>query len=283
MNIFEQNRRKYEIKSKKDAFMMGFLMLGSGSIVFLIGIPLSFFIIGALGSALATVFFSKAMFLLNPSIVIVLQKLQPIFALLLTKLILKEKLPWHFLFVAALAILGVALLSYEDFIRLNLLMQSNAAFSHDLIYGYIFAFTSVLGWACATVFSKKVLDTVSTQMSVYQVLALRYFLGWIALLLYLEFFSTLHWHDLYSAFSGKLGTVFFMVMISAVLGMSMYYQGVKNLRPRIIVVAELWYPFLAIFINSFLLDIHLQNIQIVGAGILVLATFLVQYKKDKEL
>ena len=46
MNIFEQNRRKYEIKSKKDALMMGISMMGAGGVLFLIGLPLSFFIIG---------------------------------------------------------------------------------------------------------------------------------------------------------------------------------------------------------------------------------------------
>lgn len=46
MNIFEENRRKYQIKSKKDALMMGISMMGAGGVLFLIGLPLSFFIIG---------------------------------------------------------------------------------------------------------------------------------------------------------------------------------------------------------------------------------------------
>lgn len=102
----------------------------------------SFFVIGALGSALSTVFFSKAMFLLNPSIVIVLQKLQPLFALLLSKLVLHEKLPWNFLFLACMAIIGVGLLSYEDFIQICILLNKGFPFSHDLISGYVFAYLS---------------------------------------------------------------------------------------------------------------------------------------------
>ena len=46
MNIFEENRRKYQIKSKKDALMMGISMMAAGGVLFLIGLPLSFFIIG---------------------------------------------------------------------------------------------------------------------------------------------------------------------------------------------------------------------------------------------
>lgn len=240
----------------------------------------SFFMIGALGSALSTVFFSKAMFILNPSIVVVLQKLQPIIALLLAKLILKEKLPWYFLAVAALAIIGVGLLSYEDFRQLYNLTSEELTLTNDIILGYIFAFFSVIGWASATVFGKKVFNTMSLEMSVYQILGLRYFLGWLALIIYLELMSQLPWSELYSSFDGKMGTVASMVFVSAVLGMSLYYQGMKILRPRIIVIVELWYPFLAIIVNALLLDIHLQWIQIIGAVILVFATFLVQYKKD---
>lgn len=46
MNIFEENRKKYQIKSKKDAAVLGISMMGAGGVMFLVGIPLSFFIIG---------------------------------------------------------------------------------------------------------------------------------------------------------------------------------------------------------------------------------------------
>lgn len=46
MNIFEENRRKYKIKNKKDAFKMGISMMGAGGVLFMIGLPLSFFVIG---------------------------------------------------------------------------------------------------------------------------------------------------------------------------------------------------------------------------------------------
>lgn len=239
---------------------------------------ISFFMIGALGSALATVFFSKAIFLLNPSIVIVLQKLQPIAALLLAKIILKEQLPWRFILVAILALLGVGLLTYNDFRTLD--FNLNHESTQNIFYGYLFAMISVFGWAAATIYGKKILNQTSEYLSVYQVLGLRYFLGWFTLLVYLEIFSTHEWDILYQNLSLKIVPIFFMVIISAVIGMSFYYSGMKLLRPRIIIIAELWYPFLAIIVNSLLLDIHLDKIQIAGAIILVFATYLVQRKKD---
>ncbi len=239
---------------------------------------ISFFMIGALGSALSTVFFSKAMFILNPSIVIVLQKLQPIIALLLAKVLLKEKLPWHFLLIALAAISGVVLLTYNDFAKIDFSTSSND--SSLILYGYSFAFLSVIGWASATIFGKKIFNQTSDYLGVYQVLGLRYFLGWLALLVYLEFFNTSSWDNIYDSLIPNFNSIFLMVMISAVIGMSFYYQGMKILRSRIIVIVELWYPFLAILINSKLLGIHLDWVQILGAAILVLSTYLVQLKKE---
>ena len=46
----------------------------------------SFFIIGGVGSALSTLAFTKAFSLLNPSLVILLQKLQPVVAITLSGL-----------------------------------------------------------------------------------------------------------------------------------------------------------------------------------------------------
>lgn len=242
-----------------------------------LGIWISFFIIGALGSALATVFFSKAMFLLNPSIVILLQKLQPLLALVLAKFILKEKLPWQFLLVTILAIMGVVLLTYNDFVSIDFSIYPQK--TQSIFYGYLFAFLSVLGWASATVFGKKIFNQSSHYLTVYQVLGLRYFLGWFALLIFLEVSKNGQWSDLYDGIRGNILSIMLMVGISAVIGMSLYYQGMKLLRPRIIVIAELWYPFMAIIINALFLDIHLDTIQILGGCVLVLATYLVQLEK----
>lgn len=46
MNIFEENKKKYEIKSKGDMVKMGFVALFAGGLTFSIGLPLSFIIIG---------------------------------------------------------------------------------------------------------------------------------------------------------------------------------------------------------------------------------------------
>ena len=51
-----------------------------------------FFMVGGVGSALATVAFSRAFMFLNPSLVILLQKFQPLVVILLARVVLKEQI-----------------------------------------------------------------------------------------------------------------------------------------------------------------------------------------------
>lgn len=46
MNIFEENQKKYQINGRGSLAMMGLMLLLAGGVVFTIGLPLSFIIIG---------------------------------------------------------------------------------------------------------------------------------------------------------------------------------------------------------------------------------------------
>ena len=68
---------------------------------------LAFFGVALLGGAIGTMSITKALFyvnFVNLSVVILLQKLQPVFAILLATIFLKEKLPKEFFLWAGLAI-----------------------------------------------------------------------------------------------------------------------------------------------------------------------------------
>ena len=65
-----------------------------------------FAMIGGLGSALGTIAFTKAFTLLNPTLVILLQKLQPVVAIVLARFILKEPIKKGFLLWAIICLIG---------------------------------------------------------------------------------------------------------------------------------------------------------------------------------
>jgi drug/metabolite transporter (DMT)-like permease len=72
-------------------------------------------IIGWGGSALATLLFTMAFAVGNPTVAILLQKTQPLFAIVLASILLQERLGWKYWVSFAVAIVGAYLISFGDF------------------------------------------------------------------------------------------------------------------------------------------------------------------------
>ncbi|MBT4792424.1 MAG: DMT family transporter, partial [Halobacteriovoraceae bacterium] len=116
-----------------------------------------FFMIGGVGSALATLAFTRAFYFLNPSLVILLQKFQPVIAISLARIVLKEKVQRVFILWALVCLAGALLISYEDILNLYTSEKniSELLLHPGALQGYILVFISVFGWGAATVFGKK--------------------------------------------------------------------------------------------------------------------------------
>lgn len=226
---------------------------------------LSFLVIGAAGSAFATIAFTKAFYFLNPSVVILLQKLQPLVAVSLAFLILKEQITKQFLLWAALALLGAILVCSNDLKDIFTHAGSGAS------QGYILALFSVLGWGAATVFGKKLLIAGYSES---QVLFGRYFTAFLALLP----FSLRE--ELYHGYEQKhLISIGVIVVVSAMVGMYFYYRGLKSISARTGAIAELFFPFAAVIVNWLFLGQTLTLIQLLGAILLIASSTVIQLKK----
>src|ERR671918_1452033 len=71
-------------------------------------------IIGWGGSALATLLFTQAFAIGNPTVVILLQKTQPLFAIALAAILLRESLGWAYWPCFAVAMVGAYMISFGD-------------------------------------------------------------------------------------------------------------------------------------------------------------------------
>src|ERR671919_2194226 len=71
-------------------------------------------VIGWGGSALATLLFTTAFTVGNPTVVILLQKTQPLFAIALAAILLRERLGWAYWPCFAIAMVGAYLISFGD-------------------------------------------------------------------------------------------------------------------------------------------------------------------------
>jgi drug/metabolite transporter (DMT)-like permease len=233
-----------------------------------------FFIVGGIGSALSTLAFTNAFRFLNPSLVILLQKFQPVVAILLARTFLGEKVKPVFLFWALICLSGGVLVSYEDIIHLRTSSKdlTELLFHPGAVQGYILVLFSVCGWGAATVFGKKL---VTLGYSDEQILAGRFLTGLLCLTPFLVTGSTAlftHSIEVYSKVS-------LMVMLSGLLAMYLYYQGLRKLSARACSLTEMFFPLMAVLVNWYFLGATLTPVQIFGGLLLVLGSLVIQLKQ----
>ena len=233
----------------------------------------SFIIVGGIGSAVATVAFTEAFQYLNPSLVILLQKLQPVVAIILSAIILKEEIQKQFLVWAFVCMIGGLLISSPDIVRLYELMRSDMGIviSDNALHGYTLVGVSIVGWGATPVFGKRLsmvgFDTKS-------IMAGRFLTGLLVLIPFVK------WNRSLILPQGEdYLLILIMVLISGALAMWLYYQGLKRLSARTTAIAEMFFPFFAILVNWFFLGIQLNDWQLVGGGILVIGSLIIQIKK----
>lgn len=233
----------------------------------------SFLVIGGLGSAIATVAFTEAFQFLNPSLVILLQKLQPIVAISLAAIILKEEIQKQFIIWAGICLLGGLLVSSPDIERFyQLLMTDTSAVTSDVaLRGYSMVGISILCWGAATVFGKRL------SMSGFEpktIMAGRFFTGLVVLIPFIQ------WNKSLLLPQGiDYARILVMVIISGALAMWFYYQGLKRLSAKTTAIAEMFFPFFAIVVNWVFLGKQLTELQLFGGALLILGSLVIQLKK----
>jgi drug/metabolite transporter (DMT)-like permease len=231
-----------------------------------------FFMVGGIGSALATVAFSRAFMFLNPSLVILLQKFQPLVVILLARIVLKEQIKKAFIFWAFVCLLGALLISSEDILKLNIGSKSfiETLTAPGAIQGYVLVLFSILGWGGATVYGKKLgLAGYSDE----QIMAGRFIIGFLCLLPF-----TFSSSDLFSHSIEVYGKISLMVLVSGILAMYLFYQGLRKVSARACSLAEMFFPFMAVLVNWLFLNASLTPLQLLGGGVLLLGSVVIQIK-----
>ncbi len=218
-------------------------------------------IIGIGGSALASIAFTQAFHYVNPSVAILLQKLQPFIAILLAGIILKENMPKKFWIWAGVAILGAYIISFPN---ITPQLYEGEVFNPNII-GVSYAVLAAILWGASTVFGKYVLNTVSFEAMT----ALRFVVAFIFLLGLNIFDGGLAQISLVTATD-----LLFLIIVSIVSGsmsLLLYYRGLQFTKASIATLAELGFVFAALLINIIFLGTGLVFIQIIGIILLLLA------------
>lgn len=217
------------------------------------------FIVGAGAAALATLLFTASLAHLNPSVVILLQKLQPIFVVLIAYALLKERPEGSFYGWAALALAAAIFLTLPH-LHVQTLLHQTSWESKSVLY----AVAAAALWGASTVFGKILLQRHSPSVVTFW----RYAFGALALIvLFAVSPSTGAIHALNSF--ATLKSLLYLSLVSGLLSMVLYYRGLSQTSASTATFAELTYPVSAVLFNAWFLGATLSPLQAAAATVLI--------------
>lgn len=225
---------------------------------------LSVILVAVCGSALASVAFTETFHYVNPSVAILLQKLQPFIAIGLAMLLLQEKLPKRFWFWTFLAVFAAYVISFPNLVPQ---VYQGETFNPNFI-GVSLALIAALFWGASTVLGKYALRSINFKTMT----ALRFVVAFVFL-----FFL--------NAYQGTLGTIstvtsgdwFFILIIaltSGIVSLFIYYKGLSYTKASVATVAELGFPLAAVVVNAIFINSPITFVQIIGMVGLLAAIYL---------
>lgn len=245
----------------------------------------SFVLTALLGGAIGTMAIVAAIIKvhsahLNISVVLLLQKLQPIFAILLAFIVLKERPPKKFYALAGLALAGSYLLTF-GWARPDLSAQG-------MLIPALLAALAAFSFGASTVFSKKAISKVSFQLGT----ALRFLLTTLIMIVVLLIIVALNSAGVDTNYSGFDGfklinpqLIFLFIIIALTTGATaifIYYWGLKKISASKATIFELSFPISAILLEYFIHDQVLSVGQWIGAAVMFVTIFSIVNLKRSE-
>ncbi len=226
------------------------------------------------GGAVGTMAITKALFYVNYvnlSVVVLIQKLQPVFAISLAALLLKERLPRIFFIWAGLAMLGAYLMTFG-------LHSPNLSVGDKRTMAVLFALIATVSFASSTVFSKRALRHVNYKLSTY----LRFLFTAIIMLIV----------SLYTGDVAKVVQVnrsqwlIFILIVFATggPGIFMYNFGLNRVKASVATICELAFPLTAVVLEYFVHGKTLNVTRWIGVAILIFSIIQVSkvHLKNKQ-
>ena len=232
---------------------------------------LAFFLVALLGGAIGTMAITKALFyvnFVNLSVVILLQKLQPVFAITLAAIFLKEKLTQNFFVWSGLAIIGAYFMTFGTKLPELSTGDKTAAAA-------VFALLAALAFSSSTVLSKRALRNVSFEMGTY----LRFLFSAVIMLMIVGFTGDM---NSVSEITTKQVVVFLIIAFTTGgLAIFLYYYGLKRITASVAAICELAFPLTAVLLEFLLRGNILNVIQWIGAGVLLLSILKVSLNQNQ--
>ena len=227
--------------------------------------------ISVCGGILGTFFYTKALSYVNYidlSVVVLLQKFQPIFAIALAAIVLKEKITIRFLVLAVAAIVGGYFVTFGN--------QPLNEWSDKTMIAALLSLLAAFSWGSSTVLGKHALNRLSFET----VTSLRLTVTGAIMLFIL--ISTGQAETISQVNIENWKYIFIIVLSTGSLALFIYYYGLNHLPASHVTLYELFWPLSAVTMDWYLYGRVMSLVQWLGATLLLGAILLLSYKNKIE-
>jgi len=226
-------------------------------------------LLALLGGAIGTLAIVKALFLVEfkaLTVVVLLQKLQPVFAISLAAILLKEKLKRNFLLWALVAVMAGYFLTFG----FNL---PDFKTGSDTMLAAAYSLLAAFSFGSSTVLSKKVLQKYPFVTATFY----RYGFTTLIMLIIAAFAGSLPG---IGSVNQKEWLIFLIIAFTTGSGaIFLYYFGLKRIRAMLATICELCFPVSAILFDYYFNGKVLNPIQWISASIMILAILKLSIQK----
>ncbi|WP_418041670.1 DMT family transporter [Paenibacillus xylanilyticus] len=224
------------------------------------------------GSALATVLFTLALTHNDPNTVLLLQKMQPIFAIVLAKFLLKETLPRRFGWLFIVALIGTYLLTFGFTLPLG-------NWNNWIHAGSLLSLGAAALWGGSTVMGRLMLG----QTRYETVTSLRFVVA-LPLLIFMTWNEGAAW-TLPSG-AGEQAAVALNILgqalLPGLLSLLLYYKGLSSTKASVATLAELSFPMAGVLVNWIAFRTLITWEQLLGFILIWIALFAISKQQERS-
>lgn len=219
--------------------------------------------ISILSGVLGTLWFTTALLSINfiPfSVVFLLQKLQPIFAIASARFLLKEKLDWNYAKWALLALIAAYFVTFPDgFVNLKT--------GQGTIIAALFAVGAAFAWGSSTAFSRYTL----LKHSQTYITGMRFLLTAIFAFVFVVAMGQMS--SLKNVTPVQISTFALIALSTGMVALLIYYKGLKQTPVKVATFLELAFPLTAVVIDFLVYKTVLAPSQYLASVVLLFAIY----------
>jgi len=219
--------------------------------------------VALLSSLLGTLWFTTALLMtsyISFSVVFLLQKLQPLFAVVTARIVLKEKINKRYALWATIALIAAYFITFPKGVV-------NFSTGDKTVLAALFALGSAIAWGSTTAFSRYTLLKHDDKF----ITGLRF--GITTLLALVAVFILNQQSKLFTVTWSQFGQFTFIALSTGMVALLIYYKGLKTTSVRVSTILEPTFPLIAVFIDVILYKTVISPIQVIAAVVLLFAMY----------